>query len=64
LADDDELLREARRTSAMLLTTDSLLMERRVLRDGEIPALWVSPALTMLEQMTALFRELRLLRRR
>lgn len=60
LADDDELLREARRTSAMLLTTDSLLMERRVLRDGEIPAFWVSPALTMLEQLTAVLLELRL----
>ena len=44
----------------MLLTTDSLLMERRVLRDGEIPAFWVSPALTMLEQLTAVLLELRL----
>ncbi|MEK7674564.1 MAG: Mut7-C RNAse domain-containing protein [Verrucomicrobiota bacterium] len=58
--DDDELLQEGRRTSATILTTDSLLMERRVLRDGILPALWVPPTLTKLEQLNLVFRELRL----
>ncbi|MBI4324429.1 MAG: hypothetical protein HY674_04125 [Chloroflexi bacterium] len=58
--DDDELLQEGLRISATILTTDSLLMERRVLRDGIIPALWVPPLLTKLEQLNLVFRELRL----
>lgn len=58
--DDDELLQEGRRTLATILTTDSLLMERRVLRDGILPALWVPPTLTMLEQLSLVLRELRL----
>jgi uncharacterized protein with PIN domain len=56
--EDDELLREARRISATLLTTDSLLMERRVLRKGEIAALWVPPTLRMQDQLAVVFREL------
>lgn len=58
--DDDELLREARRIPATLLTTDSLLMERGVLRDGLIPALWVPPSLKKFEQLELVLRELRL----
>ena len=56
--EDAELLREARRREAMILTTDSMLMERRLLRDGVIPALWLPPTLTMLEQLALVFREL------
>jgi hypothetical protein len=55
---DAELLREAQRRGAMILTTDSMLMERRLLRDGVIPALWLPPTLTMLEQLALVFREL------
>jgi hypothetical protein len=58
--DDDDLLREARRVPAILLTTDSLLMERGVLRDRFIPALWIPPTLTKLEQLLLVLRELRL----
>jgi hypothetical protein len=58
--DDDALLREAERLHATILTTDSLLMERRVLRNGAIPAVWVSPALRMLEQLGLVFQELNL----
>ena len=61
--DDEDLLREARRLSATLITTDSILMERRVLRDGIIPAIWVPPSLTMLEQLEMVLQELRLPRR-
>jgi hypothetical protein len=45
--DDNALLREAQHWPAILLTTDSLLMERRLLRDGIIRALWLSPAVGM-----------------
>jgi len=58
--DDDELLREARRWPAILLTTDSLLMERRLLRDGVIPSLWVSPSISMQEQLRAVLTEMNL----
>ncbi|MDB6124005.1 MAG: hypothetical protein JWQ71_2998 [Pedosphaera sp.] len=56
--DDDDLLREGVRLDAIILTTDSMLMERRVLRDGIIPAVWVPPTLTMLEQLALIFQEL------
>ena len=55
--DDDELLREARRLGAILVTTDSGLMERRILRDGIIRAVWVPPCLTMVEQLEMVLRE-------
>jgi hypothetical protein len=34
-----------------------MLMERRVLRDGIIPALWLPPTLTIAEQLPLVFRE-------
>jgi len=58
---DEELLREAQNTSATILTTDSLLMERRLLRDGIIPALWLPPILTIAAQLDLVFREFNLL---
>jgi len=58
--DDDELLQEAARGRAILVTTDSLLMERRVLRDGILRGIWVPPSLTMLEQLGAVLHELNL----
>ena len=58
--EDNDLVREAQRLRAMLLTTDSLLMQRRLLRDGLIPALWLPSSLTMEEQLALVFRELRL----
>lgn len=56
--EDAELLREAQQRGATILTTDSMLMERRLLRDGVIPALWLPPTLTMLEQLALVFCEL------
>lgn len=56
--DDDDLLVEGERLGAIILTTDSMLMERRVLRDNILPAVWVPPTLTMLEQLNLVFQEL------
>jgi uncharacterized protein with PIN domain len=58
--DDDQLLQRARETSTTILTTDSMLMERKVLRDRLLPALWLSPALELAEQLAQVFREYRL----
>ncbi len=58
--DDDELLRAARELSATLLTTDSMLMERRLLRDRVIPSLWLPPTLSIREQLELVFREFNL----
>jgi uncharacterized protein with PIN domain len=55
--DDDELLLQARKLSATILTTDSMLMERRLLRDRIIPALWLPPTLKIPEQLAVVFRE-------
>jgi uncharacterized protein len=56
--DDDQLLHEAARRGAIILTTDSILMERRVLRDGVIPGVWVPPTFTMPEQLGLVLGEL------
>src|ERR1051326_1755509 len=58
--DDAELLRQATRLGATILTTDSLMMERGILRDGIIPAFWLPPTLTMAEQLELVFREFQL----
>lgn len=55
--DDDSLLREARSIQATLLTTDAMLMERRLLRDRIIPAFWLPPTLSIPEQLALVFRE-------
>ena len=55
--DDDELLREARKLGTIILTTDSMLMERRLLRDRIIPAFWLPPTLVITEQLKMVFRE-------
>ena len=55
--DDNVLLREARRMSATVLTTDAMLMVRRVLRDRIIPVFWLPPTLSFAEQLTLVFRE-------
>jgi uncharacterized protein with PIN domain len=55
--DDSELLRAAARSGAIALTTDSLLLDRRVVHRGEVAVFWVAPTLTMLEQMAEVFDE-------
>jgi uncharacterized protein with PIN domain len=54
---DDELVREAQKLGTTILTTDSMLMERRVLRDRIIPAFWLPPTLVIAEQLKLIFRE-------
>jgi uncharacterized protein with PIN domain len=55
--DDFELLQQAQKLSATVLTTDSLLMERRVVRDHVIPALWLPPTLSIPEALAFVFHE-------
>jgi uncharacterized protein with PIN domain len=55
--DDDELLRKARNLGAAIVTTDSMLMERRVLRDRIISALWLPPTLSISGQLARAFGE-------
>jgi uncharacterized protein len=55
--DDDRLLREARSRRATIVTTDAMLMERRLLRDRIIPAFWLPPTLRIPEQLALVFRE-------
>ena len=54
---DDELLRKARELGATILTTDSMLMERRLVRDGIIPAFWLPPTLSLADQLALVARE-------
>ena len=54
---DDELLRQARQTQATVLTTDGMLLERRLLRDRIIPVFWLPPTLGIPEQLALVFRE-------
>jgi uncharacterized protein with PIN domain len=54
---DDELLRQARQVQATVLTTDAMLMERRLLRDRIIPVFWLPPTLRIPEQLSLVFRE-------
>ena len=60
---DTELVRRARADSRILLTTDSLLMERRLVRDRIVPALWLPPTLTIAEQMRLVIHEFHLVLR-
>jgi len=58
--DDDHLLREARASGRTVLTTDSMLMERRLMRDRIISALWLPPTLFIPEQLAMVISEFRL----
>jgi uncharacterized protein with PIN domain len=54
---DAELVRQAQRLGATILTTDCMLMERRLLRDRIIRAFWLPPTLSIAEQLALVFRE-------
>jgi uncharacterized protein with PIN domain len=60
---DDELLRLARADKAIILTTDSGVMERRLVRNGTINAFWLPPTLKIREQLLLVFREFNLVPR-
>ena len=57
---DADLVNEAMRTSAMIITTDSPLLDRRPITRGDVRAIWVPPTLTMLEQLRLVQAELSL----
>lgn len=58
--EDSALLAEARRLGALVITTDSMLMERRLIRQRVILALWVPPALGIQQQLSFVLDELAL----
>lgn len=58
--DDADLLRRAASMKAVVLTTDSGMMERGILRDGHLRSLWLPPALHIPEQLAAVFSEFHL----
>ena len=49
--EDAPLVRRSLASRRVLLTTDSLLMERRILRTGQLPSFWLPPALNPREQL-------------
>lgn len=55
--DDSLLLEKARESAAAVLTTDSMLMERRLIRDRVISAFWLPPTLSIAQQLVLVFRE-------
>ena len=57
---DAAVIREAQRIGATLVTTDTMMMERGVLRDGLVPAVCVPSSLNCGEQLAIVFRELEL----
>ena len=56
----DELLRRAQTDGATLLTTDSRLMERSLIRDGSVQAQWIPSDLSRTAQLRMLMRDLSL----
>jgi uncharacterized protein len=58
--DDGELLRQARKNGTILLTTDSMLMERRLVRERTIRAFWLPPTFKLEKQVEVVFREFHL----
>jgi hypothetical protein len=57
---DADLLKRAREAGATIITTDSMLMERRLLRDQIVPSFWLPPTLSIAEQLQRVFREFNL----
>ncbi len=55
--DDSILLQKAQASGAAVLTTDSMLMERRLIRDRLITAFWLPPTLSISQQLVLVFRE-------
>jgi uncharacterized protein len=55
---DDHLLAEAQRLDALVITTDSPLLDRRLITHGAVKALWVPPSLTKFEQLALVRAEL------
>jgi len=56
--DAPAVIREAQRLGATLITTDSLMMERGVLRDGWVPSVFVPSSITCEDQLVVVMAEL------
>ncbi len=56
--DDAAVIRETEKIAGTLITTDSLMTERGVLRDGVVPWIWVPSSLMLKEQLVIVLREL------
>jgi uncharacterized protein len=56
----DELLRRAQASGATVLTTDSRLLERALIRDGSVQAQWLPSDLSRTAQLRMLMRDLSL----
>jgi uncharacterized protein with PIN domain len=56
--DDAGLIRDAQERGATLITTDSMMLERGILRDGLVPSVFVPSTLTREQQLEIIFREL------
>ncbi len=56
--DDGELVDRARRTGAVLLSSDGPMFERRLLRDDVVQALFIPRGMTKLQQLAYVLREL------
>jgi uncharacterized protein with PIN domain len=54
---DEEITKRLFETGEVLLTTDSLLLERRYFSAGLLRALWLPPTLKVAEQMKIIFSE-------
>lgn len=55
---DPDLMAEAERLQATIITTDSPLLDRRLIAHGHVRAIWVPPTLTMHEQLRLVLAEL------
>lgn len=57
---DENLVNNAQRENALIITTDSLLLERRDITSGAVKAIWVPPTLKIIEQLRLVRAELNL----
>lgn len=55
---DAELVAQAQRRNAIIVTTDSFILDRRPVARGEVRAIWVPPTLTRFEQLRLVEAEL------
>jgi uncharacterized protein with PIN domain len=58
--DDWELIRQAQREGRVLLTSDTGIFRIGIVRDGEVPALWIPHGLNKQEQLAFVLDQLNL----
>ena len=58
--DDRELIRRARRSGQVVLSSDGQIFERNIIKDGTIRALYVPQQLSKIDQLGFVLRQLRL----